>query len=88
MFEYTSEQAAAFEGAYSQLKKAKIDESYLSRHREQILGAEADGVSDSDLLTAMKAAYPNIQVTRHTLKRLREQWASALTLPVVEPCGT
>ena len=88
MVEYTSEQAAAFEDAYRQLKKARLDENYLSRHRDQILCAEADRVSDSELLTALKSAYPDIQVTRHTLKRLREQWTPESASPIIEPCGT
>ena len=73
MLSYTSEQAAQFESAYGQLRKAKFDEDYLARHREHILNASHDGVSDSDLIQALKSAYPDIKVTRLTLKKLREQ---------------
>lgn len=80
MNDYTCEQSVAFETAYRQLKKARADEQYLARHRDQILGAEADGVSDSDLIAALKSAYPDIQVTRHTIKKLREKWKAELDL--------
>ena len=76
MFDYTVDQALSFDNAYVQLKKAKIDEDYLDRHREQILSATDDGVSDADMMHALKAAYPGILVTRHTLKKLREKWTS------------
>lgn len=82
MYEYTADQALSFDNAYDQLKKAKMDEDYLVRHREQILGAERDGVCDSDLIRSLKSAYPSIQVTRYTLKRLRDKWKAELGSPV------
>lgn len=76
MTRYTDAQALNFSAAYTRLKKARADEEYLVTHRDQIVGAEADGISDEDLIRALKDAYPEMQVTRRTLKRLRDRWAA------------
>ena len=76
MTHYTDAQASNFSAAYAQLRKARADEDYLAIHRAHIVGAEADGISDDDLIRALKEAYPRMQVTRRTLKRLREKWAA------------
>ena len=73
---YTDAQASSFFAAYERLRKARADEEYLVTHRGQIIGAAEDGISDDDLIRALKDAYPQMQVTRRTLKRLREMWAA------------
>ena len=73
---YTDAQASNFSAAYERLRKARADEEYLVKHRVQIVRAVADGIGDDDLIRALKEAYPEIQVTRRTLKRLREKWTA------------
>ena len=65
---YTDAQASNFSAAYERLRKARADEEYLVKHRVQIVRAVADGIGDDDLIRALKEAYPEIQVTRRTLK--------------------
>lgn len=80
MVRYTDAQASNFSAAYARLKKARADEEYLVAHRDQIVSAEADGISDDDLIRALRESYPDILVTRRTLKRLRGKWTAQVTI--------
>lgn len=79
---YSNDQVSKFTACYQHLQKARSDEDYLAIHREQILAAKADGIGDADLIHALKTAYPGMQVTRRTLKKLRERWTSENNRPV------
>lgn len=79
---YSNDQASKFTACYQHLQKARSDEDYLAIHREQILAANADGIGDADLIQALKTAYPGMQVTRRTLKKLRQRWRSENNRPV------
>lgn len=69
-------QTTALRAVYEKLVASKQAERQLEAVKDLIIAAPAEGISDKELIRAIKKAYPAITLTPTKLKQLRDKWAA------------